>query len=541
VAFTVGWLVDGASDQCEGAISCAASLPALLSQNAAELVGFALRFAVGLSQLFGVMWLLARMDLHTTILPDSIRTRFSDVWGQDKAVGRLKETLGILNHPDEVEARGGYMPGGILLWGPPGTGKSYLAEATAGESGKPFVNVGADSFASMWMGVPILKMKMIFKYLRRMSVKHGGVVVFFDEIDAIGSRGMGVVNQFLFKLYAQRAHTDNITIGGGMGGGALQMMLSEMSGMAKPKGFYNKIRVVLGFKPVPPPRYRILWISATNMVETLDPALLRPGRFDRKIHMGYPSIPGRTETFRGYLANITHNLTDSQVETLARENPTATGASIKDVVNEGLLTAVREGRDTVSFDDVRDAILWKMMGEEEGRMDLEADRHRVSVHEAAHAVASHHFRPEAPIQFASVIRRAKNAGFVRAVDLEDKFTLRSRLIADIKVSLASVWAEKTWFNDDISTGPASDLEKATAMAKAMWGKYAMGTTLMVHDPNDLPDTLTLEIQDWLHGVYDELHTFMWARRDQVELVAGLLDEQGTVDGEVIHALLRRTA
>jgi ATP-dependent Zn protease len=326
-----------------------------------------------------------------------------------------------------------------------------------------------------------------------------------------------------------------------MGGGALQMMLSEMSGMAKPKGFYNKIRVILGFKPIPPPRFRILWIAATNMVETLDPALLRPGRFDRKIHMGYPSIPGRTDTFRGYLAKIVHSLTATQVETLARENPTATGASIKDVVNEGLLTAVREGRDTVSFDDVRDAILWKMMGEEEGRMDLEADRHRVSVHEAAHAVASHHFRPEAPIQFASVIRRAKNAGFVRAVDLEDKFTLKSRLIADIKVSLASVWAEKMWFDDDISTGPASDLEKATAMAKNMWGKYAMGTTLMVHDPNDLPDGVILEIQDWLHEVYDELHTFMWARRDQVELVAGLLDDQGTVDGEVIHELLRRTA
>jgi ATP-dependent Zn protease len=486
--------------------------------------------------IFGMMWIMARMDLHRTILPESIKTRFSDVYGQDKAVERLSEVRGILDNPEEVEHRGGYMPGGVLLEGPPGTGKTLLAEAFAGETGKPFVSVGPESFTNMFVGVPVLKVKMLFRHLRKLSVKHGGVVIFFDEIDALGSRGGGVINQMLTKI------VDKIVIqGGGSGSGALQMLLTEMSGIAKPKGFYNKIRVMLGFKPVPPPKYRILWIGATNLSGALDAALLRPGRFDRRIKVGFPDREGRAVTFQKYLDKVNHDLTSNQVDILARENPQATGASIKDAVNEGLLKVVREGRTVITWEDMRHAILWKSMGEEIGEADLKEDRRRVSLHEAAHAVASHHFRPEAPIQYASVIKRDKGTGgFVAAVDEVERYQLKDRLIADVMCALASVWSEKHFFDDNLSVGPGSDLQKATKTVTAMVARHAMGSTVMVWGVNEkVPERIEEEIQDTLQAYYEDLHDFMVSRRDQVELVAQLLAEHGTVDGVEIHELLAR--
>lgn len=438
------------------------------------------------------------------------------------------------------------MPGGLLLTGPPGTGKTLIAEAFAGETGRPFVSVGPESFTNMFVGVPVLKVKMLFRHLRKLAIKHGGVVCFFDEIDALGSRGGGVINQLLNKIdlmLAKLFSIDSVVIqgGGGSGSGALQMLLTEMSGMAKPKGFYNKIRVMLGFKPVPPPKYRILWIGATNMEQKLDPALVRPGRFDRIIKVGYPDKDGRKETFVGYLDKVDHDLTGVQIVTLAKENPRATGASIKDAVNEGLLKAVREDRKIITWDDMRHAILWKAMGEELGEADLEEDRLRVSYHEGAHAVASYHFRPEAPIQYASVIKRDKGTGgFVSAIDEVERYRLKSRLIADVKCALASVWAEKHFFDDNISVGPGGDLKKATKLVAAMVTKMAMGSTLMVWGEGEqVPERLEEEVQDTLHAYYEEMHEFMVARRDQVELVAKLLQERGTVDGIEIHELLDR--
>lgn len=553
IAYSVGWLLDGASDSCTGALACVGSIPSLFVTNWQALLFFALKLAMSMMGIFGMMYIMARMDLHRTILPDSIETRFSDVYGQDKAVARLSEMRGILDNPEEVENRGGYMPGGVLLEGPPGTGKTLLAEAFAGETGKPFVSVGPESFSNMFMGVPILKVKMLFRYLRKQAIRHGGVVCFFDEIDALGSRGGGVVSQFVNKLitrfvitkkrenFLAESTNEMIITGGGGGSGALQMLLTEMSGMAKPKGFYNKLRVMMGFKPLPPPKYRILWIGATNMAQTLDPALMRPGRFDRRIKMDFPDREGRRITFQKYLDKVNNDLTPDEVDILARENPQATGASIKDAVNEGLLKVVREGREVITWEDMRHAILWKAMGEEMGEADLEEDRLRTSLHEAAHAVASHHFRPEAPIQYASIIKRDKGTGgFVSAVDEVERYKDMGRLIADVKCALASVWAEKHFFHGNLSVGPRQDLQHATAIVKAMVSQYAMGSTVMVWDDKEqMPERVELEIQDTLQHFYDDLHEFMEPRKDQVELVAQLLAKQGTVDGIEIHQLIER--
>ncbi|KKM00304.1 hypothetical protein LCGC14_1805780 [marine sediment metagenome] len=545
IAYSLGWLIDGASDSCSGALACAMATPSMLVNNWQEIIFFAIRLAMSMVSIFGMMWIMARMDLHRTILPDSIKTRFTDVYGQDKAVDRLSEIRGILDYPDEIEARGGYMPGGVLLEGPPGTGKTLLAEAFAGETGKPFVSVGPESFTNMFVGVPVLKVKMLFRHLRNLAVKHGGVVCFMDEIDALGSRGGGIINQAINKVVVR---DDTIQMQG-QGSGALQMLLTEMSGIAKPKGLYNKLRVMLGFRPVPPPPYRILWIGATNLSGALDPALLRPGRFDRRIKVGFPDQDGRRETFQKYLDKVNHDITEEQVKVLARENPQATGASIKDAVNEGLLKAIREGRESITWEDMRSAILWKQMGEETGTFDLAEDRRRVALHEAAHAVASHYFRPEAPIQYASVIKRDKGTGgFVLAVDEVEKMMYQSRIVADVKTSLASVWAERLFFEGNLSVGPSADLERATNLVTVMVTKYAMGNSVMVRgiqkgdfpEPAVLPNRVLREIERMLSEIYDDMAKFMYPYRDQVELVAQLLDEYGTVDGTEIHELIRRT-
>ena len=545
IAYSLGWLIDGASDSCSGALACAMATPSMLVNNWQEIIFFAIRLAMSMVSIFGMMWIMARMDLHRTILPDSIKTRFTDVYGQDKAVDRLSEIRGILDYPDEIEARGGYMPGGVLLEGPPGTGKTLLAEAFAGETGKPFVSVGPESFTNMFVGVPVLKVKMLFRHLRNLAVKHGGVVCFMDEIDALGSRGGGIINQAINKVVVR---DDTIQMPG-QSSGALQMLLTEMSGIAKPKGLYNKLRVMLGFRPVPPPPYRILWIGATNLSGALDPALLRPGRFDRRIKVGFPDQDGRRETFQKYLDKVNHDITEEQVKVLARENPQATGASIKDAVNEGLLKAIREGRESITWEDMRSAILWKQMGEETGTFDLAEDRRRVALHEAAHAVASHYFRPEAPIQYASVIKRDKGTGgFVLAVDEVEKMMYQSRIVADVKTSLASVWAERLFFEGNLSVGPSSDLERATNLVTVMVIKYAMGNSVMVRGIQKgdfpglevLPNRVLREIERMLSEIYDDMEEFMLPHRHQVEAVADLLDEYGTVDGTEIHELIRRT-
>lgn len=535
ITLSVGFLIDMSSPSCEGALNCAVGIPSLIAANFAELLQFMIRLALTFVGIIGIQEFAARQGLMDVTLPHSIKTRFTDVYGQDKAVESVKEALDILNKPDEVEALGGYMPTGIMMYGPPGVGKSWLAEAAAGEANKPFISIDGTSFTSMWAGVPTRRVKLIFKKLRSYAVKYGGCVVFFDEIDVLGSRGGGVLNQILSRvLHRNIPEEDRVQINSGSG--ALQQLLTEMSGMKKSRGLYNKLRVWFGFDPVPPVEPRILWLAATNLESALDPALLRPGRFDRKLRMGYPTVAGRVETINGYLNKVNaHVVTDKQVEILARENPHATGASIKAMVNEALLSAVRDGRDYVNFDDLRDHMLKLMMGESEGRMELPEDRWRTALHEAGHAVASHYFRPEAPIQFVSVEKRGNTGGFVKATNDVDRYTLRSRLIADIKVCLASTWAEKHFFDDNVSTGPQGDLEKATNIAENMWTKFGMGNTVLVSDKID--GEAREAMQDWLHEIYDEVHDFFQDHIPHVEAVAKLIDEYGTVDGAEVHALL----
>ena len=547
--YAMGWLIDGATDRCTGAIQCAYTVPRLITENLPDIMMFGVRLAMSMMGIFLMMYIMAKMDLYTIILPDSLTTRFSDVYGQDRAVARVKENLDMLDRPDIIEAKGGYMPGGVLLEGPPGTGKTLIAEAFAGETGKPFVFVGPGSFSAMFMGVPIMKVKMLFRTLRKLSVKYGGVVCFLDEIDSLGNRGAQVADSFEESLACYVSENDilinkiNINAGGSTGGGALEAFLAEMSGLAKPKGLYNRIRVLAGFKPVPPPKYRILFLGATNLAQKLDPALLRPGRFDRRVKVGYPSMDGRIETINGYLAKIEHDVTHDQVKMLAMENAKATGASVKDMVNEAIIAADKDGRDMVHYADIRDAAMWKALGEDEGTHEHEDDERRVELHEGAHAVAAHYFRERYLIQYASVHKRGRTGGIVAAIPKGERMgQVKSELIGHMKVALASRWSEIHYFNGDLSSGPQSDVEQATNVATAMVTKYSMGDVIGVWHMDggmaDLPSGIVAEIYALVDDVYDEVVEFMDEHTEHVEAVAELLHELGTVDGNQIHDLLR---
>src|SRR6266540_2096625 len=280
---------------------------------------------------FGALfWLLTRggVDVY---YPDDIKTRFSDVWGQDNVLARVRENMVFLEDPEAIEEKGGYVPGGILLWGPPGTGKTLMAEAVAGETGKPYVFVDPGAFIAMFMGVGLLKVKGLFRKLRRLALKYGGVIVFFDEADSLGNRG--------------------------------QLMPGPWGGPASARpasGPWAASPSCNCFSYLSEQSTSLLMQSALG--SEVDEALLRPGRIDRIYKVGYPSKAGRIRTYEGYFAKVQHQLTAEDIDKLATITPYATGATIKDIVNEALIVAIRNGRDSITWRDVVQAKQLKDLG-----------------------------------------------------------------------------------------------------------------------------------------------------------------------------------
>jgi cell division protease FtsH len=482
-------------------------------------VVFIMLIAVG--QFVAIFWFLSRGGVDV-LMPDDVKTRFSDVWGQDHVLERVKENILFLENPELVEDHGGYVPGGILLHGPPGTGKTLMAEAVAGETGKPYVFVEPAALTSnMFFGIGILKVKSLFRKLRKLSLRHGGVIVFLDEADSLGNRGLAAAGgvtggrmgsapfatagchgfsylspdvqwtlaRTAMPDLAEPASRRSRQIipgmgagrGGAMGGfdGTLQALLAEMSGLKKPRGFWNKqIRKVLGMRPKPPPKYRILIMMASNMPDSLDSAFLRPGRIDRIYKVGFPSKAGRIRTYEGYFAKVPNEVTAEQIDRLATMTPYATGATIKDLVNESLIIAVRDGRDVVTWQDVIRAKQLKQLGPPEDVEYIERERHATAVHEACHAVIAYRTRHHLEIDIATIEKGSDYLGMVSSIKPEDQFTQwRSEYESDILVSLASLAGEKMFFEEDSSSGVHSDLQQATTVASLMEGFWGMGSTV----------------------------------------------------------------
>lgn len=570
-------------------------LPARLVAALPFILQLAFGFFFVMFQFLGLFWFLSRGGVDT-YFPDDIETRLDDVWGQDGVLEQVRENMLFLEEPEKIEEKGGYVPGGILLWGPPGTGKTLMAEAVAGETGKPFVFVDPGAFINMFMGVGILKVKSLFRKLRKLALRYGGVIVFFDEADALGNRGSltpgplggatGATGSTLpwdehlrwlspasrdavvaAGLGADDGPTrDGVMMGMGMGGGGmgtLQALLTELSGLKKPRGFLNRYgRRLLGMRPKPPPKYRILVMMATNMPGALDEALLRPGRIDRIYKVGYPSKDGRKRTYWGYLDKVEHDLTDEDVEKLATMTPYATGATIKDLVNEALITAIRDGRDRIIWRDVLVAKQLKDLGPPEDVEYIERERHAIAIHEACHAVVAHRVRKHLNIDLATIEKGGNYLGMVSSVKPEDQFTRwRSEYEADIKVSLASLAGEREFFGGDSSSGVSGDLNSATTLATMMEGYWGMGSTVASHGvthsigvggggrptgddekQKDLLEHLALgqRIEDNLARLLDETIALIRENRHEILAVAHALERHKTLTGEDVAAVVEGT-
>ena len=496
---------------------------------------------------FGAMfWFLSRGNDYV-IYPNEYDTSFDDVRGQPAAVESTQEVLRVFEGFKDFKQMGGYPPHGILFEGPPGTGKTLMAKAIAGASGVPFLFATGSGFAAMFVGIGNLKVRRLFKKARVMSDKYGGSVIFIDEIDAVGSRG-GVTTDRSGDRSTHRIIMGGMGMGGGMG--VINELLVQMDGFTVPRGLWRHIRRV-AFRAKPKvPFYNILVIGATNRAATLDAALVRPGRFDRKIHVGLPDAEGRQDILEYYLAKVRHEPID--YPKLSRMTVGYSPASLKNIVNEALLFALQDGRDALRWDDLWQAKLSEEIGLKQPVKYSPREKAMVAVHEGAHAVASYALeREELQIQVITIQKRESALGLVSTQEIEEMFLrTQKQLLARIQVSLAGLVAEEIWYGQTTS-GPSSDLVNATRNAAAYVGVYGMGRSLISAaasgpGPSGEVDPIGTVLSDGdrrrevdaiLNDCRDNVRNLLLKKRHVVEGVRDALLEREELVGDEIEVLM----
>jgi cell division protease FtsH len=444
------------------------------------------------------------------------QVKFADVAGIDEVVEELKEVRDFLAEPERFKRMGAKIPRGVLLMGSPGTGKTLLAKAVAGEAGVPFFSISGSDFVEMFVGVGASRVRDLFKQAKDASPS----IVFIDEIDAVGR---------------QR--------GAGLGGGhdereqTLNQLLVEMD------GFEDNTAVIL--------------IAATNRPDILDPALLRPGRFDRQITVDRPDVAGREQILRVHAAN--KPLDDSvNFESLAKLTPGFTGADLANLMNESALLAARRHRETITMDEIEEAMERVIAGpQKKARVMTESERKTIAYHECGHALVGHVLENSDPVHKISVIARGRALGYTLQLPEEDHFLeTRNGMLDQIAALLAGRTAEEL-FCDDITTGASNDLERATKMAREMVTRYGMSEELGTQvygeaqhevflgrdwaNHNDLAAETSKRIDDEVERIMREAHQRAYQvlslRAAQMHTMARVLLERETVEGEVVQALL----
>jgi cell division protease FtsH len=431
-------------------------------------------------QFVAIFWFLARGQTYV-IYPREYDVTFDDVRGQPEIVESTKEALTLFQGFKKFRDAGGYPPHGILFEGPPGTGKTLLGKAIAGSAMVPFVYASGTSFNNMFMGIGNLRIMRLFKKARKLSRKYGGAVIFLDELDAVGgSRGSVSTASSpadTSRHWAKGPLRIIMAPGmGGMGGMYVNELLIQMDGMIMPRGLWRHVKRVLHLGKPKVPQYNVMVIGATNQASTLDPALLRPGRFDRKLHVGLPTGPGREDIIQYYLDKVPHEVVDTS--RLARATYGFSPAQIKNLVNEALIFALVAGREKLNFDDLWTAKVTEEIGLKEATKTSARDRQMTAFHEAGHAVLAYILELDDQIQVASIIKRRDTLGVVYRTPLEERHTeLREDMRRDIVVALGGLAAEEIWFGET-TTGPSSDLRHATRQAAYMLGLLGMGDDLI---------------------------------------------------------------
>lgn len=446
--------------------------------------------------------------------PSTNKIKFTDVAGADEEKEELKEIVEFLKNPKRFTDIGARIPKGMLLIGPPGTGKTLLAKAVAGEAGVPFFSISGSDFVEMFVGVGASRVRDLFENAK----KHSPAIIFIDEIDAVGRHR-----------------------GAGLGGGhdereqTLNQLLVEMDGFSTNEG--------------------VIVLAATNRRDILDPALLRPGRFDRQITVNYPDVQGRVDILKVHskgkpLAG------DVSLETIARRTPLFTGADLENVMNEGAILAARANEKEIHGRHLEEAITRVEMGPEKRSRRVSArDRRIVAFHEAGHAIAGLYDEDGDPIHMVTIVPRGQSGGHIQLLpDEENSFVTKKQLLAKIRVALGGRTAEKVVFGD-VTTGAVSDLQNATQLARRMVTQFGMSDELgPMYLGNDqevflgrdftqsrnMSEIVAAKVDQAIHDTLEdcsvEVERMITARRTQLQQLAELLLERETVDRDALEAI-----
>jgi cell division protease FtsH len=452
--------------------------------------------------------------------PDSPKIGFKDVAGVDEAVEELQEIKEFLENPKKFQALGARIPKGVLLYGPPGTGKTLLARAVAGEAGVPFFSISGSDFVEMFVGVGASRVRDLFEQAKQASP----CIVFMDEIDAVGRHR-----------------------GAGLGGGhdereqTLNQLLVEMD------GFELKDNIIL--------------IAATNRPDILDPALLRPGRFDRQIVVDRPDRNGRRKILEVHskgkpLASVI------DLDTLAAGTPGFTGADLANLVNEAALLAARRGKKTIEQEELEEGIMRVIAGpEKKTRLFSEEERRITAYHELGHAIVGHFLDQESDVHKISIIGRGQALGYTISLPREDRYlTTKANLMAQLAMTLGGRAAEELVFNE-VTTGAANDLEQVTRTAKQMIMRYGMSEKLgprvlgrnhdmpflgreMAAEP-DYSEEIAREIDDEIRRIIEEAHetaaNVLREHMEELHRISMILVERETIDKDQFERLLASEA
>src|SRR6266536_2867563 len=442
--------------------------------------------------LFGVVLLLPLMSgksPHVMIRPEHIEVGLSDVKGLDNQVDEVIRSINVfLGYATFREVLGGNPRRGILFEGPPGTGKTYLAKAMAKQAGVPFLFVSAPAFQSMWFGMTNVRIRSFFKALRKAARREGGAIGFIEEIDAIGTdrNGMGM-DAAPPELGRSVSRFSSPGTGGMVNELLIQMQSFDQAqwGQRLKERFVNWLN---GYLPdartikVGKPKYHnLLLIAATNRADSLDSALLRPGRFDRRLYFDLPTKQGRRDLIDFFLDRKAHHLLldeEDARERLAHATLGSTPVTLEHLFAPALLVGLRDGRRRMNLEDVYEARITEEVGLRQPVTYTEAERVAVATHEAGHATVAHFLGRDRRLDVLSIIKRSGSLGLLAHGDVEERYTRsRSELEAAVAIALGGLAAEELFLGES-GTGPGADLATATAVTATMVGSLGMAGSLI---------------------------------------------------------------
>ncbi len=465
----------------------------------------------------GKMNQFGKANLVKTDGKNGRRTTFADVAGADEEKEELQEIVDFLKHPKKFNELGARIPKGVLLMGPPGTGKTLLARSVAGEAGVPFFSISGSDFVEMFVGVGASRVRDLFDQAK----KSAPAIIFIDEIDAVGRHR-----------------------GAGLGGGhdereqTLNQLLVEMDGFSNNEG--------------------IIVIAATNRRDILDPALLRPGRFDRQIVVNYPDVKGREEILKVHSRNKPLGF-DVDLSVIAKSTAGFTGADLENLMNEAALLAARKGHKALTLEDIEEATIKVVAGpEKRSRVISDKEKRLTAYHETGHAITTYYSKTQDPVHEISIIPRGSAGGYTMSLPEHDKSYMGKKEMEENIVTLLGGRVAESLILDDISTGASNDIERATKLARSMVTRYGFSDKLgpIVYGQDDgeiflgrdlgttrnYSEEVAAEIDGEIRRIvgtaYNEARTILSEHMDQLHTVAQYLIKHEKASGETFVKLMK---